>query len=441
MRHPCTRRCSVASVRFVRAAAALVTTILLALSSSSRVVEAQQTDIVRGLVTSADSQPLANVTVTVTSVSGAAHVVRTDRRGWFTVAIAGGEGDYVVSFVALGFTPRRIIVRRWADDAVIVADARLDRTPQPLEGMKVTARRAPHVDDDPDAVSERSADRGFLTPDQEGDLAALASTIPGVRLLPSDDGGPASFSVLGLAPDQNMTTLNGLRFPGFAVPRDAALMTRLAISPYDVSRGGFSGALFALTTRPGSNASIRRASVNLDSPRLQWRPSGGGSVPGASMLSLSGLASGPLVRDRAFYDVAWQAGRHSTPLQTLLNAGAAGLRSNGIAPDSMSAFLGLLQRAGVPATVSAVPGSRMNDQGSLLASFDFRRPASTTGETANLLINGGWLRQDPAGLAATEMPAHAGQRTVWSAGIQGTHSAYVSGLLSEAAVGVSKWRN
>ena len=41
-------------------------------------------------------------------------------------------------------------------------------------------------------------------------------------------GGLPGFSVLGLSPDQNRITLNGLSFGGGDIPRDATVMTRVA---------------------------------------------------------------------------------------------------------------------------------------------------------------------------------------------------------------------
>jgi hypothetical protein len=51
--------------------------------------------------------------------------------------------------------------------------------------------------------------------------AAMAATLPGVQLVPGQDGGANGFSVLGLGADQNNTTLNGMMFGGAGLPRAA----------------------------------------------------------------------------------------------------------------------------------------------------------------------------------------------------------------------------
>lgn len=51
-----------------------------------------------------------------------------------------------------------------------------------------------------------------------GDLAAMAATLPGVQLVPGQDGGANGYSVMGMGADQNNTTLNGMNFGGSGLP-------------------------------------------------------------------------------------------------------------------------------------------------------------------------------------------------------------------------------
>src|SRR4029453_9310947 len=118
--------------------------------------------------------------------------------------------------------------------------------------------------------TDRPVNTGALSADQLGDLAAMAASLPGVTYIPGVDGDPAGYSVLGLTADQNNTTLNGLDFGGSNIPRDAAVSSSLVTAPYDVSRGGFSGAQFSLRTFGSSNFIRRNNSLNLDDPALQW---------------------------------------------------------------------------------------------------------------------------------------------------------------------------
>src|SRR5947207_12960205 len=246
----------------------------LASAALAHPLAAQQVDVIRGQVVGPEGKPLEDAKVTATSLSGNVNrSARTDKNGRYTITFPGGEGDYFVEVSAIGYAARRFEVRRTADQEILVADARLQSAAGQLETVKVVgARDRPERNDaTPDiSGSERPVDNSGVPADQQGDVAAMAASLPGVTLVPGQDGDPSGFSVLGLSPDQNQTTLNGLNFGGSNLPRDAAVNTSLVTTPYDVSRGGFSGAQFQIRGRPGSNYITRTMSLNLDAPQLQW---------------------------------------------------------------------------------------------------------------------------------------------------------------------------
>src|ERR687895_1984272 len=80
-----------------------------------------------------------------------------------------------------------------------------------------------------------------------------------------------------------------------------------------------------------------------------------------SNLSAGGMGSGPIRFDKAFYNVAWQAGRRSNDYQSLLNTDALGLQAAGVSADSVDRLLGILQQAQIPVGVggggAGAPGS------------------------------------------------------------------------------------
>ncbi|HEV8217572.1 MAG TPA: TonB-dependent receptor, partial [Gemmatimonadaceae bacterium] len=272
-----------------------------------------QTDVIRGRITGPDSLPIEHATVTVTSLSGnVSRSARTDKNGRYTVTFPGDEGDYFVNIAALGFATRRFEVKRTGDQEILVADAKLQRVATQLDEVKVNAdRQRVGRNDLPDiSGSERSVTGNPVSADQMGDLAALAASLPGVQLIPGADGSPSGFSVLGLSPDQNATTLNGMSFGGSNLPRDANVSTSLATSPYDVSRGNFSGGLLNVRSRGGKNYIIRSTSLNVDAPQMQWTDAAARSLGQQYRnLSIGGLLSGPIQTDKAFFSVAYQAGR------------------------------------------------------------------------------------------------------------------------------------
>jgi hypothetical protein len=413
---------------------------------------AQQTDVIRGRVIGPDSLPVQGVTVTVTSIANNTNkVVRTDKDGRFTVPFPGGDGDYWVSFAALGFAAKRFEVKRTADQEILVADAKLTRQATQLDAVKVNAQRDKVNRNQINADisgTERPVATGNLPADLQGDLAAMVSNLPGVSYIPSADGGPGGFSVLGLGADQNNTTLNGMNFGGSNLPRDAAVSTSLSMSPYDVSRGGFSGGQINLRTQSGSNVINRRMSANVDAPRMQWTDRAAQSLGQQyTNLSLSGLVSGPIQFDKSFYNVSYQVDRRMNDLQTLLNTDALGLRTAGLAQDSVARLLDLLQASQIPVTVGGIPSNRVSDRALLFGSFDLMPPTSVSGQALNLALSGGWGRTTPSlsslgsGFAA-ELPSHSGDRNNWNGSIQARHSSYFGfGVLTETTVGFAESRN
>src|SRR5204862_42545 len=214
-----------------------------------------------------------NANVTATSVAGGVNrTARTDRGGRFTISFPGGEGDYFVSFTAIGYAPRRFEVRRTAAQESLVAHAQLQHRAL-LDTARAVASRARvnRNETGPDlSGTEQSILNGAVPSAQQGDLNAMAGTIPGVTPITDPNGDPAGFSVLGLSADQNSTTLNGANFGASNVPRDAQVVSSLVTTPYDVSRGGFSGAQFSLRSGGGSNFIRRTNTLNFDAPPLHW---------------------------------------------------------------------------------------------------------------------------------------------------------------------------
>jgi Carboxypeptidase regulatory-like domain len=407
----------------------------------------QQLDVIRGEITGPDSIPIAGARVTATSLAGNVNrSARTDTKGRFTITFPGGDGDYFLTVTALGFAPKRFQVKRTADQEVLLADTRLARAVTQLEEVRVVGDRPRTTRDDrtPDiGGSERSVTGGNVAAGQQGDLAAMAASLPGVQLVPGAEGDPSGFSVLGLTPDQNNSTLNGQNFGGSNLPRDAGVQSSLSTSPYDVSRGGFSGAQFALRTPGGSNFRSRTMSLNLDAPALQYTDAAARALGQEfNNASLGGLVAGPIVIDKAFYNLSYQLGRRSNDLRSLLNTGTDGLITSGIAPDSGARLLGILQRLGIPVTPRANLNERLSDQGLLFGTINVAPPGSRTGQAFTFSGNGSWNRTNPAGVSVSELPGHSGERINWNGGLAGRHSAYFSsGILTETNVNINASRN
>ena len=322
-------------------------------------VAGAQSDVIRGRVTGPDSLPVENVVVTATSISGNVNrTARTDKNGRFTITFPGGDGDYMVSMAALGYAAKRFEVKRIADEDILVADARLQKVNAVLDAVTVQGQRdrVRRNDNAPDpSGTEKTVATAEVPANLMGDLAAMAATLPGVQPATNEDGS-SGYSVLGLGADQNNATLNGMMFGGANLPRDAAVSTSLVTSPYDVSRGGFSGAQLSLRTRPGSNFVTRTNSLNFDSPALQWTDAAVRSLGQEyTNASLGGLVSGPLVYDKMFYNVSYQLGRRMNDYQTLLSADALGLKASGISTFARDTLLGIMAQQQIPTRCADIP--------------------------------------------------------------------------------------
>lgn len=413
---------------------------LLALLAVPRAARAQ-TDVIRGHVTTVDGLPLPNVRVTATSLPGSVtREVRTDNKGAFQIAFPDGPGDFIMGYSLIGYVFRQFEIKRTADQDVLIADAKLAVVQ--LDTISVVApvqQKVSRNSSTPDVGgTERSISMSGLPAEVMGDLVAMAASLPGVVLLPGLDGAPDGFSVLGLGADQNSVTLNGMTLGANGLPRDANISTSLTTSPFDASRGGFSGANLNIRSGSGSNYRNRGMSLVLNTPQLEWTDRAGQSLGNEyTNVSLGGLASGPISYNKSFYSISYQLGRQSRDNQTLLGTSALGLQTAGIAQDSVTRFVNILNGRGVPVAGGPLHASKLSDNGSLLGSFDFNPPNSTNGNAFNITLNGNWARQTPVGGGVTQLASASGDRMNWGAGIQGRHSGYIRMLLSETSVGVN----
>src|SRR5688500_2498517 len=400
-----------------------------------------QNDVIPGRVTNTDDMALANVRVSATSIpGGVTRETRSDARGNFQIVFPNGTGDYIVGYALIGYVYRQQQVKRLADEEVLIANASLDVVQ--LDTIAVVApvqQRVGRNQDTPDVGgTEREVNTNAIPLELQGDVSAMAASLPGVLLVPGIEGTPDGFSVLGLGAEQNSVTLNGMQFGAGGLPRDAAVSASLTTSPYDASRGGFSGANFNISTGSGSNFRTMGLSMVLNTPELQWTDRAASALGQQyTNVSLGGRLSGPIALNKVFYNTSWQLGRMARDNQTLLGTSDIGLQTAGVASDSVDRFLGILESQNVPGLVSPFRSQRITDNGSLLGSIDVSPPSSSSGSSYGFTVNGSWGRQSPVSGGTTQMGSASGDRFNWSAGVQGRHTAYVKLVLSETSVGAT----
>lgn len=412
----------------------------LALLAVVPALAAAQADVIRGRVTNTEGLPLPGVRVSATSVAGnVMREARTNQHGGYQIVFPGAPGDYIMGFALPGYEYRQFELKRLADEAVLLADARLSVIQ--LDTVFVTPPEAQRVSRAARALdvggTERVVSSGSLPPEDQGRIAAMAASLPGVVLLPGLDGEADGFSVLGLSADQNAVTLNGMQVASGNLPRDAVIGSSLVTSPMDPSRGGFSGGSFDVGTRAGSNFRTRGMSVLMTSPQVQWTDPAGRALGNEyTSVSLGGIASGPIRRNKSFYNLSYELGRQSRDHQTLLSASPLALQTAGIAPDSVSRLLDILRGQQVPLAGGPLRDSKLSDHGSVMGSVDFTPPSSSTGQSYGVTFNGNWRRQSPVGGGTSQLPSASGERTSWGGGIQGRHSGYFGLTLVETSAGI-----
>jgi hypothetical protein len=431
----------------VRRLLSLVTVVAAMLGA--RDLAAQTTDIIRGRVIGPDSLPVVGATVTATSISGnISRNSRTDRNGNFSISFPNGDGDYIVSFAAMGYAGRRFQVKRTADQEVLLADAKLQRSAVTLDAMRVEQpRQRPGRND---ALStdisgtERGLGGGILDLTQMGDLSAMAGSLPGFSYIPAGADGASGFSVFGLDQAQNLTTLNGMPFGGDGLPRDAAVSSSVSTSPYDVARGGFSGGAINLRTRSGNNFIRRSMSFVGQAPQATWTDATGRSSGAPqTMGSFGGTLSGPIRFNKAYYSASAQFNNTTRDLLSLMSQDSASLLTAGVSPDSIDVFRGQFiapgsTLLGIPQAGSRAPGGYLNRSGSFVGALDFTPPSSNKGAAYNLTFNGNFNRNTPAFLDALDVVSRGAEQDRWGAGVQGRHNAYFGmGVLTETSLGVA----
>jgi len=250
--------------------------LLLATSAAGRAQQPSPTayqihrDVIRGRVTTDSGKVVPGADIAVTMAPDrVSQFGKSDSAGRYEVVFERGTGDYLVHVSALGREAFRKRVTRTGSDSVFAVDASLKSSVQQLAPVAVQAARTRVAREignslpNPVGGKEEVAGNGVyatVSPDQRGNLDALASVVPGISAV---SGG--GVSVLGLAPSQNGSTLNGLAFDGGSVPRGARTQSVISSSTYDPSRGGFSGAQTQVTLAPGDINLTDRKSTRLNS--------------------------------------------------------------------------------------------------------------------------------------------------------------------------------
>jgi len=394
--------------------------------------------IIRGRVTADSTRPILGATVVVTVMPSAppytsanlvSRAVDTDSAGRYEVAVPNGSGNYLVHFSAPGYQPsrQRITRRDTSNDSVLVLNARLVAgSTQSLAAVKVTAprRRRPQLTEpnvtDIGNVTEQVMDP--ISDTDNGDLAAIAATVPGVTIVQSSDAHVPAFSVLGLSPADNVVHLGGLVFNAAQLPTTSRVAMALKTTAYDVAVGGFSGGALELSVFPGSNYSSRGIDVSGSAPLLQATDLGGRSL-GTEYRDLRTSVSltGPIIRDQLLYNIGFAASDRSNPAVALGTADANALEQADLSPQAATQTRTALQSLGLSAAPSRT--RRTTQDANILARFDI---APRDNRVLDVIASGSVRREDPTLTSPTDDASQAARATSRTMGLQGELARYIN---------------
>lgn len=402
------------------------------------------TDIIRGRITDADQKAVAGAEVKATSYAGqVSKTATTDKSGRFTIIFINGEGDYWVNVRKLGLQPKRFEIKKIGDEEVMIADARLSSAIVALDAVDVRAQAARALPDrsskEPDVGGgARPLGNNPVSPDEQGNLAQMAAAA-GFQLVPGLNGAPDMYSVLGLSGDQNNVTFNGLGSGISALPPDVLATTSINPYPFDVSRGGFSGAQISVQTIPGSNFSRRLITNVSTAPQLeaadQFAAAQGDRY---ASLRLGGNAAGPFKVDQVFYNSAYNVARRMQNAATLADASPTGLIAAGVAPDSVARLLNVLGAQQLPTSAGGLPSEQTQDVAQGLFNMDVMPSASGAGHSFTVGLAADVRRTRPIdrGSLVLATPGHADATTFWGANASVVHTNYFwFGVLTKTTLG------
>ncbi len=353
--------------------------------------------VVRGTVTASDGRPLDSIAVAVTPAgSVSSQLTLSDRDGRYRVQVPGGFARYLLVASHVGYATERIVILRTASETgEILRDVTLSAQTQRLEAVRTVATRPTPAREGANERPTPGANQSALdlssglTGDLTGDLTAALAMIPGVTLVPGANGAPGIASAFGLGGDQNSQTLNGMDLSGVVPPRDGLLNT-IKISTYDPKVGKFSGVQVSSMLASGTPFSLQTVHLTLDDPALQWTPATARGL-GTTYRNViaSGTVGGSLVRDKMFYNTAFQLDRRTSALSTLGTASATSLQSLGINVDSVSRLLAVAAGAGIPTTFAGAPSEAVVTHGALFGRIDLTPGAQRlVGEGPTLYLLG-----------------------------------------------------
>lgn len=311
-------------------------------------VEAQRDDVLMGRISGPDGQPLSSARIVVMSIE--TEIVRpvlSGQDGRYMVFFPDGGGIYLLRVTSLGMADWVGIVMREGSEELLITNVRMEPQPIAVEGLSVEVLRMPEGGQSGEETLVLTRELLEQLPLRDLDPGTLALLAPGVTGTEIDSiSGQQRFSVGGMSDELNSFTLDGRNMGEnpFGIPEEGIRQVNVTTSSFDVSRGGFAGGEVAMTSARGNNRPSGSLSYRYDDDALQLRASP--TTNAFNRQNLGGSYGGPIIQNKLFYNVSFQASRNTNYRFALSASDPATSERTGVAMDSVARFIDILQAKG-----------------------------------------------------------------------------------------------
>ncbi len=352
--------------------------LVLALPATLAAQAQATTGVTRGTVTDSIGQPLAGATVTLRNLeTNAQRSLTTNDRGVYAATLLR-VGNYDVSARAVGFRESRRQAVPVGLGETVTLDFAL--SPQVVQLQELTVEAEPTLDVSQSASATRlgvEAVEGL--PNNGRNVFNFTTLTPNVAIVQGPDGD--EISIGGQRGIHNNVSVDGADFnnpffgeqrggqrPAFTFNLDAVQDFVVVSDGANAEFGRSGGGFVNIITKSGTNEFHGSAHYFGKYDALSADPShtfpGGGTsgfTPDFAQHQFGATVGGPLVRDRAFFFLAYDQQEYNETKQT----DRLGLIDPALVGFLNTSFAGTLQQ-------DFGPISRTNDANAFLAKLDFR---------------------------------------------------------------------
>ena len=316
------------SLHLLRLLALVCASCLLAVSALNG--QGLTTSGVTGLISDRSGRPIANATVTVVhEPSGTRAIAATGARGRYELAGLRTGGPYTIAAIAPGRVgeTRGDVYLELGESGLFNFELEAGEIVQ-LKPFTVTAERETIF-----SAAKTGMGTGFDAREIE-QIASVRRNVQDIAQLDSrvnllNLGNNGELSAQGqnyrfnsfLVDNVPTNDPYGLNSNGFAalrspVPFEALQALSVELNPYDVRRGGFTGALINAVTKSGTNRFAGMLYGEYTDERLRAKHPVTNAREGFSERTLGATLGGPLRRDRLFFFLSYDDFERETPPPT-----------------------------------------------------------------------------------------------------------------------------